>query len=251
MQTSSQEANQKANQKAEPTPLELRVQELQRQVDESKNEKAASLAAAGQVAEEKKQSELLRQKQELKAASDVSTILDKIEKDADDVSNRGKTVEDLTNAQMISVMTDSLEKALNARDQLAKADMSKNNDSVKNSIDGIKGILRDMHAAQTVNAARSKHSDFDDKKALILKEMDRTPGLQPEDAYILATAREAGKVPGKKNTETEKPKDNPNTERHKLARERQEHDPNIGVLGFRDLVGDAVDKVIAESDFPE
>jgi len=164
-------------------------------------------------------------------------------------ADKMRTIEDLSNAQLIDVLTSSVEKALNARDKLTKGAVKKEVDSVKESVGGIKRVLQQMFAKTNVDAARARHKDFDDHREGILAEMARCPGLEPEDAYILAVSKAAQKAPAKRNTETERPS-GPDVQ-PKTERVRTEHDLEVGVSAFRSIVSDGFDRALAAMDRPE
>ena len=204
METPSQKAAKAAQAKKEPNPLQEQLDKLQVQVNANEAEKQAALKVATEAAEEKKQSESLQREQELQAESDLKTLINGVDGNIAEDATKKRNVEDLSNAQVIDVIVNSVDKAFKARDKLAEGVVKKEVASVKESVAGIKKVLTRMHVQSSVDAARSEHKDFDDYREEILAVMQQYEGIAPGDAYVIAKDRSAKKVPAKKSSTLKK-----------------------------------------------
>lgn len=218
--------------------------------------------AKEQEASKKTEAEKLIQQQELEARANLEDLLDKAASGAedDDTSKSKKGVEDLTNREMLDVMSRAVETAMQAKSELGSKASDAKIAELGETVNGLRKVLMQMHARAGVDAARRDHDDFDDYGDDIANILNDYPNLDIDAAYILAKGKRAGKSPSQKQTFSERPTDSPSRDidimqprRREGSREREDatetRQRKSGTVGFRGFMNDALDKVLANRDF--
>jgi hypothetical protein len=115
-----------------------------------------------------------------------------------------------------------------------------------------------------LSEARKKFSDFDDYRQDIGGILEKYPNMDFEDAYIMAKSKRAGTVPPRSQTETERPAASATVPtrgragnsmptddefaviaaRGRQAASRDAEQKVAGIVGFRNLVDAAVDRLL-------
>lgn len=179
----------------------------------------------------------------------------------DDEASEDK-YEQLTNRQMIDVITKSVDKAISNQksaamfmiDDAVKADREKVTRLEKATISLLSGL-----AAQQV---RGKYSDFGNYEKDIPSIQQNYPGISIEDAYHLAKSRKTSDLPGKGNMDTEKPESFATSRGSESRRSTTDDYAEIasrgrrsapkgdeqssasGIVGFRSFLDEAIDSVL-------
>ncbi len=180
--------------------------------------------------------------------------------DLDDDSRYDK----LSNKQMLDVISTSLDSALKSNAHNVRESITDDIQPMVEKLGTLEKTTLQIIAGMGVKDARSKHSDFDEHVAEIKVVLNRYPGMDYNDAYLLAKSQKAGAVPPVDQIASEKPQsagvippqgpsptalttDNMDTmaQRGKDSRSgRQMH----GRAGFMTIVKAAADKVLSARD---
>lgn len=158
-------------------------------------------------------------------------------------------VEDLTNADMLNIIADAVETSQKASfdsgiKEYVKA-FGTEISSVKEMIGGMQQTMIKQAAHTNVANVRAKHKDLNDYKEDINVLLEKTPGLELEDAYILAKAKKHNGIPDKKIVETERPNAHMTNTEQRPVSERQRQAPKVsGTRAFRQILQAGVDKII-------
>lgn len=159
---------------------------------------------------------------------------------ASDLSNDDK-FENLTNKQLLDLIATSVDKALeNQKKQITDSINGAYAPAIKR-VDDLEQLTMQVVAGLSVNETRAKFPDFDDHKADIKKVMEKYPGMEFKDAYLLAKANTAAKAPPKANTETEKPNSYATPPSPRTGQKREGNLTGIG--GFRSAMQEALDNI--------
>lgn len=178
----------------------------------------------------------------------------------------------LTNKQMMEVIADAMDGALKANSELVKQELTQKYQEDIKRFDEVEKATMGIIAHMGLSEARKKHPDFDQFKEDIGKVMTQYPNIGYDDAYLIAKSRKAGSVPPRSNVESERPDsfgtaptsrrtssdegDSPMNEdafAKMAARGRQsrgrsaggdEQDNRSGIVGFRALANDALDRML-------
>ena len=241
----SQLAELLAEQKKANESLLLQVRLLQEQLNKGKSEDE----------EKKLQSEAEKIRKDQEALLEEANLR-KVLAEASKVGSReeGSDFDELSNKEVLEVLSEALGKSLEAHAKLTKNEIAKSLTSTNEKLDGTQKVLMQLMAGMSVNQARGKFSDFDKHKEAIGKIISAHPSLTPEDAYLLAKAQEASKVPNKAQAESERPNLNPEslifsnqeeTEEEELESETAQGEITNPRVAFRDAASKAIDKVLA------
>ncbi len=142
-----------------------------------------------------------------KVADDKNAALKKeadIKKMVADKSKKGD-YDDLTPTEILAVVADAVDSAMAANTSLATADIEKPMAKLNKDIADIKQYLVNTKAEKEIKQAQLEFPDFDKYKDEIMKIFAETPGITPEDAYILAKGRASKGSVIASEIETEKP----------------------------------------------
>lgn len=216
-------------------------------------EKQIALLTADLEATKKTNSESVEQKQaavqeaalkKLKEEADVKKMLLTTEDDIDELSPK----------ELLEIVGNATDEAMNAKGQLLIGEMEVPMAELSKKLDMIQQYLLRKEANEGVSAARSKHGDFDKYEKQIEGVFKKYPGINPEDAYILAKAEVAKDVPPTSEMETEKPislgtRSTDAQEAHDKRKEEAKKNPtkNVGSSSrsfFKKALSEATDKVL-------
>lgn len=227
------------------TPLQTAVTELQA-------EKAATASAEAVVEEAKR-------KADLDAAADVKAMLEDLEgvDDSDDKYDK------LSNKQMIDVVCTAMESVMGATREQIKDELAEARKGGDEKMGRMERVMMGLVANEGVKAARAKYSDFDQFKEGIDAVISKNPTIDFEEAYFIAKSKAAGKVPPKRELETEKPQDygsvpsnlaggaQPGADAMAISAARGRSarsgtEVKSGIVAFRSAVSDAASKIASD-----
>ncbi len=118
---------------------------------------------------------------------------------------QGTTMDDMTPSQIIDVVGEAVDKTTTAQNaQFAKV-LKDSGARTGEEMKAIKDVVTQIIAKLNVDAARGKYKDFDALSPKVREVMSKYPGIEIEDAYVLAKGKIAGKNPPAKKVETERP----------------------------------------------
>lgn len=169
----------------------------------------------------------------------------------------------LSNKQMIDVMSSAFDSALKANTVHVRESVLEGLKPDIEKIGNLEQVTMKIIAGLGVQQARSQHKDFDEHSEEISAVLKVYPGMDYNDAYLLAKSKKAGTVPPANHINTEKPGSSatvPSTTpsptpmsadnmqimagRGKETSGETKH----GVVAFRDFCEDAVEKVLSARD---
>ncbi len=156
-------------------------------------EKEKSLQESKEAEDKTKDEEAAR----LKAESDIKKILAKSDKDTN--------YDDLTSKEILDIVADAFDTAIDAKTKLATAEIAKPLEDINNKIESMRKYLLSREAASGVDKARGKFSDFGKYQDEMTEVFKQYPGIEVEDAYLLAKSKKAAGSPAQEDVETEKP----------------------------------------------
>ena len=111
----------------------------------------------------------------------------------------------LSNKQMLDVISASLDTALKANAQVVRESIVEDMKPTLEKVGTLEKTTLQLIAGIGVKEARSKHKDFDEHLPEIKAVLTRYPGMEYDDAYLLAKSQKAGALPPKGQIDTEKP----------------------------------------------
>ncbi len=122
--------------------------------------------------------------------------------------NSDDKYEKLSNRQLVSIISSSLDSALTSSAKSVRegviADMQPQVDKVST----LEKTTLQILAGIGVQRARDKHEDFDKHTDEIKEVLNKYPGMEFEDAYLLAKSQKAGATPPRGHIDSEKPTSN-------------------------------------------
>lgn len=225
-------------------PLQASIASLQQQQQQLGIDQARKLEAdkKAQLDKQSSLSELLADLDE----EEVVTTEDKLEK--------------MSKRQLVDVLVNATETAIAANNERVKAELGTGSKAIEEKLGGLEKALMTIVARMGVDQARKQFTDFDQHTEAVAAVMAKYPGMDFQDAYVLAKGLKAGQTPPAKVAETEKP-DNfvtamqPRREaavgedayaivaaRGKANRSQSAGVPTGGLAGFREILRDAIDK---------
>jgi hypothetical protein len=175
--------------------------------------------------------------------------------------------EQLTNKQLIDVITKSVDRAIGNQKSSALHLIDNSLKSDRERVAKLEVATMRILAGLGVSEARRKFNDFDRYSDKIGNVMQKYPGIDFEDAYHLVKSKEASRVPSNDMMETEKP-DSFASSRSDVRRSSVEKPAAVdesdemsiisnrgrsreqskvnesGIVGFRSLLDDAIDEVL-------
>lgn len=170
--------------------------------------------------------------------------------------------EKLSNKQLLGVISTSLDSALKANAQSVRDGVMEDMKPQMEKVGVLENTTLKIIAGLGVQAARSEHKDFDEHTKEIKQVLAKYPGMDYNDAYLLAKSQKAGAVRPNDQIESEKPQStgavppgqpNPTamtTENMEIiasrGRDAQGGQKLHGHVGFMALVEDAADKTLAD-----
>ena len=219
------------------------------------------LVALSKLDVETKQKEV-----EKEAALKVQKEQEQIEDDTDfqkllrDSENKEeeKGFNDLTNNELLDVVSDAFNKTLDARMKVAKSSFMGQLAKVGESGDAVKKAVLGLIAKSNVEKVISDNADFGEFQKETKAVMQKYPGIDVQDAFTLAKAQKIGALPPKQELETERPDSSMaplNTSRFE-DRENKGHKANRGneyagdrahgIADFRQFAEVGVEKALAK-----
>lgn len=249
------QSSSESEQKLEPTmdeKIQAVLAPLQQSIQELREEQQSLVKA-------KVQDEKDEEKQRLEAAADIRNMLTEIDTEESEDKYNG-----LSNKQMIDVICDAFDTAMTARTSQMEERVAANMSPGNERIDKIQKVLMSVIAGLGLNEARGKFQDFDTFKTDIGAVMQKYPGMNYEDAYLLAKSQKAGSTPPPNQTNAEKPGDfatvpsgpggasvpgadmlAASTMRGRTGESGQGSSPAAGIVNFRSIVDRAAEKVVS------
>lgn len=234
---SKQNPNPDQKQMEELAALKAQVSVLQEQLQLQKNDEE-SLKMQAEAARLQKNQEALEQEADLRRTLS----------DAFSPSKIGlKPGEELEQSQLVTVLAEAVGAASDAQ---AKLILSKVNEMAKSQDEKIKGAHKaivELATMLSVNQARNRFADFDDRKTEIAKILSETRGLSPEDAYLLAKARLEVGNPSSSQLDSEKPNEAPGRSGFGGKSEKSSEETESFVSPrqvFRTALSKAIDKAL-------
>ena len=220
---------------SEKTSVELQkqIEALNKQIESQK-----TLDASKRLEEARKQKE--EQESKLMQEADIKKALHK----------EGVDIDDLTPSELLSIVGDAFEQAIDAKATLAIQSGDEKVSQLHDKLTKIENYLISKEASEGVRSARSKFKDFDDYKEDISKLFEQYPGISPTDAYVLAKSRKAGDVPPKSQMDSERP-DNAVTRTEQFSTVKRNVDSSNDDSAvktrrqLRELISSGVEKAIA------
>jgi len=216
---------------------------LQEELDKQRAEKAEALKKA---AEEKKKAEQTA----LEDASDLDKLLEGLDEPSGDDKKGKKPVDQLTNEELLGVVGETVEKFVDARIKLDRADREKTQDGFLKKLSNVESMLGHMVAAQSVQDLQAKYPDFALFKEDIIKIVSEHPTLSLEKAYKLAKAEKIDNEPASNQVESEYPETGPNglpaiPRRKGSEASNQNNVSTSGLAGFRTLLDQGAARALA------
>jgi hypothetical protein len=225
-------------------------------VAQLKADREAEIAAEAAAAKRKQDAERAAQ---LANESDISKMLEGM---GDDATGEDK-YDKLSNRQLIDVIAKAVETAMAANAAKIKDEIGQTAAPSGEKVAALEKAVMGIYGTMMVQEARGKYEDFDKYQNEISKIMGETPSLSFEQAYLIAKGQAAGKVPAKKETDSEKPADFgtlpqgpgaivPNASAMQTMADRgraaREGGPaKSGIVGFREILSAGIDEAMAEA----
>ena len=231
------------------------VQELQKQLEELKqqNEALQQQFKTQSDAELKKQQEEQAERNAEEAA--------KLAEDADlkrilSMNDRDDGIEGLSNKELIGVIADSIEKALDARQKQQNQILNNQVQDLSAEISKTQRAIMQVATNIDVRDVRGKYTDFDKYQKAAAEIMQDNPTLSVEQAYKLAKAEDYTNVPSKQQLDRERPDttirrspvDRTAESEEGLERVKQSASEGrkSGIVGVRDIINAGLDKIMSE-----
>ena len=162
-------------------------------------------------------------------------------------------IEELSNKELVMAISDAVEHSIqNAKADAAKT-LGKNLKESNDRIQQLQNVVLTMVAKQDIAECVSKYPDFNSMRKDIQVELQQTPGISIEKAYLLVKAQKAAQSPSNRQLVTERPTDALNdtedsddnyVESKPKTNKRQSTTPASGIVDFRTALESAVGRVI-------
>ena len=157
-------------------------------------------------------------------------------------------IDDLSNKELVNIIADAVDSAIDGRLKLAESAMVKQLDITNQSVNHMKKAMIDQFRLGRLNSAKEKYDDFDDLQSKIIEAINRNPSLDPEDAYFIVKGKMSGEVPNRRHTESERPNSyaTDRDDSHRETSTRRSDDRPVGGSrgSFRDIMNKGIDKVL-------
>ncbi len=140
-----------------------------------------------------------KEKQELEENADFQKLLSASEKKEE------KGFDDLTNNELLDVIANAFNSTIDARMKTVNSGLDDKLKTIVDSGKTTKNAVLSMIAQTNVDRTINGHEDFEQFRDGTKSVMTQYPGIEIEDAYILAKAKEVAKLPPKIELETERP----------------------------------------------
>lgn len=246
MDDKTQNQNQDTNQ---DQALTAREQEMSKMLTEQAEQMKDLQTQAATILEQNKALQAEKEASEQKILEEKSDLTEILKSKSKGDADSKVTVEDLTNAELLQIVGEAVETSTAA---IVEQTMQQNVKdfgtamvTLNAKINGIQSTLIKQTAFNNVKSLSAKYADLNDYKADINAQLELTPAIDLEDAYILAKAKKNKGLPEKDKVASERPSraithDNERSVEDKSKRPA----PKRGVRNFRDIINAGVDKVI-------
>lgn len=239
--------------KSESEELSQKEQELQAQLQQAKQDLEQVQNKLKEKDQLEKEAQEKAEADKLAAESDIRELM-KAETGVED--DKAEKINQLTNVQVLDVVSNAFETAIEGKAQLAMKEFGKQLVKVDERVDKIQNAVMQQVAVAGINAARGKFKDFDDYREDISKVLNQYPGIDIQDAYLLAKSHKAGDIPPKDQIDSEKPDVTMTRSRRSESTDEstgkkgerkewtQESDSKSGIAGFRKILSSGLDRVL-------
>jgi hypothetical protein len=201
MEQENQE-QQKQKQEQQVTPQQQQIQEILQSVESLKQQNQLLQQQLQQRNSPDKQQEVEEEaaevEQTMKQILGMDTATEKVSK---------KGIDELTNAELVEAMSMAVEQVVSNTKTQATKEVNSTIQQVNKRIEAIQGVVMNLAVQSDIKACKDKFPDFDSHAKDIQAELQQTPGLSIEKAYLLVKASKASRMPANRNTSTEKPSD--------------------------------------------
>lgn len=246
------EQNSQAQPQGQPQPS---VQELQSQLAKLNQQMMAEIAERSRLAQLLQNNPQPQQPkaEELKPEEiDVKSVLEDMQVNLEaDVDGTPRTVDNLSNRELLQVITQAVEGALDNVKENANKTYEKKFEELGNQYKNLQNGLTGIAAYINVSDARSRFSDFDQYRPQIGAIVEKYPNMSIQDAYVLAKANVAGNTPPVHIASSERPtnvvtnvESNRPSPEDIAIRQQQPRTTESAKLRFRNLLDKAVEAVI-------
>lgn len=216
---------------------------MQEQLELMRQQLEAATKAKQEEAERVKADAAKDAQEQLTAEADLKALLAGGDKDVE--TTKKDRVEDMSNAEMLDLISTAVETVISANTKQASHAVDEKLKATNETVDKLTQILVQMQASAGVDRARVTYKDFDKVKDDTLAVLNKYKMMEVEDAYLLAKAIRAKGSPPKHETDTERPDNIPGGP---LGLRRPEEKASTkdtpvaqGVVGFRQLVNAAIE----------
>lgn len=202
------------------------------------------------------QEKLLKQSDDKKAAEERETkIAEEKAAEADikkllSMDKSGDDDKELTSSEILDVVANAFDTAMDSKLSSQNAVLVESMKPLAEKIDSVQKFILNREAAAGVQAARDEFPDFDKHKEAVGAVLQKYPGIDIKDAYILATGNKAMNVPARKETDSERPITL--ATRSSLAAKRHEEKietpdrTSSSRRNIKDILSAAAEKVLSE-----
>ena len=248
---------------------ELENQEQKQEQPQVKQEQLQEVLAAVELLKQQNQQlqsrlEQSQSKQEQKQTEEDSEEVEQsmrdilgMEKPNERIAKKG--IDELSNTELVEALSMATEQLVNNARNTATKEVASTIQSVNKRIEAIQGVVMNLAVQSDIKACRDKYQDFDAHSKDIQAELQSTPGLSIEKAYLLVKASKASRIPSKRSTETEMPSDALTEASDYSEEQEQENEPvsrkaqatkqrstyTSPSASFRDALSEAVNKVVS------
>ena len=241
----------KKNQQVEQnSPL---VQELQKQLEELKNQ---NQALQTQFAEQKSSEQKKQQEERAKLEAEEAA---KLAEDADlrkllSMPDSDK-YDSLTNKDLIDLFTTSLETALDARGKQQNKVLENRLQDLTGEISKTQRAIMQVATTIDVKDVQKQYTDFDEYQKEAATIMQEIPNISVKDAYLLAKSRKASTTVNQQQVDRERPDTTvvrSPIDRTAESEERLEQSKNraserkAGIAGVRDIIDAGLEKIMSQ-----
>jgi len=145
----------------------------------------------------------------LAAEADLKALMEGVDdaEAASGIRTRRQQVDDMSNSEVMDVISTAIETALNARFEQSTKDVDKKFKTTADAMGKIIGLLGKMQANAGLERIKSKYPDFDKFAEDTGKVLDKYPMMDIEDAHLLARKRREGDSLPASQTDFERPSD--------------------------------------------
>jgi hypothetical protein len=247
----SQQNQQLSSKELEEAKSKIAFLEAKMKVLEEQSSKSLLNAEEKKLEEEARK--LSEQEEALRNEADIEKTLNEILKNEKNPmrSQDDENEKELSQKEFLSILGETVGKALDAQSKLNEAAVAKRLTATNNQVDAMRKVMVEFLSGLSVQNARSRFPDFDKYGEATQKIHAAHPTLSPEQAYLLAKQEAASKSAADERIETERPSeptpwtpDRPfSTSRDVSEDSRIDGNPR---QRFRSQISAAIDNVLAQ-----